>query len=120
MNPVRGEIWLVEFNPQKGTEIMRTRPAVVLTIKLFERQSTRLVVPIRHYEKHHDNITFYVLVDPSKQNKLDKRSTIDCIQVKSFDKTRFIHKIGTISEKELLEISKIVAFVAGYIQKISS
>ncbi len=116
LNPGRGEIWLVEFNPQVGTEIMKTRPAVILTIKLFESQSTRIIVPIRHYEPHHNEITFYVILEPSKQNKLDKKSTVDCIQIKSFDKIKFSRKIGNVTEKELTEISKIVAFAVGYLQ----
>jgi mRNA-degrading endonuclease toxin of MazEF toxin-antitoxin module len=38
MKPKRGEIWLVEFEPQRGAEIQKTRPAVVRSIKEKERK----------------------------------------------------------------------------------
>jgi len=30
--PLRGEVWRVEFNPTKGDEIQKLRPAVVISI----------------------------------------------------------------------------------------
>jgi mRNA-degrading endonuclease toxin of MazEF toxin-antitoxin module len=33
-----GEIWLVEYEPQRGAEIQKTRPAVVLSIKEIGRK----------------------------------------------------------------------------------
>jgi len=37
MRPKRGEIWLVEFEPQRGSEIQKTRPAEILSIGELEK-----------------------------------------------------------------------------------
>lgn len=114
MNPKRGEIWLVKFNPQVVTEIMKTRPAVVLTIKRFERRSTRVLVPMMDYKDHHDGMIFYLVLEPTKRNNIDKKSTVDCLQVKSFDMARFVYKIGEITEAEVTEMSKVVSYIVGH------
>ncbi len=46
INPARGEIWLVNFNPQIGAEIEKLRPAVVVSINAIGRLPLRIVVPI--------------------------------------------------------------------------
>jgi len=53
IKPSRGDVWLVEFEPQRGAEIQKTRPAVVLSIKELEKIPIRIVVPIREYKVHH-------------------------------------------------------------------
>jgi mRNA interferase MazF len=40
----RGEIWWVEFDPAVGTEIHKTRPAVILSNDAANRNLARLVV----------------------------------------------------------------------------
>lgn len=40
MRPKRGEIWLVEFEPQRGAEIQKTRPAEILSIGELEKSPT--------------------------------------------------------------------------------
>ena len=53
-NPIRGEIWLVSFDPQVAEEIKKTRPAVILSIKELRHLPMRTVVPIRNYEDFHE------------------------------------------------------------------
>jgi len=67
MKPKRGEVWLVEFEPQRGAEILKTRPAVVLSIKEIDKIPIRIVVPIREYKTHHEHILFFItLKQPGK------------------------------------------------------
>lgn len=97
----QSEIWLVEFEPQVGSEIMKTRPAIILTNNALEKLSTRIVVPIRDFKPSHDLVAYFISIKPDKINNLVKESTIDCSQVKSFDISRFKKKIGKI-EVDLL------------------
>ena len=96
--PKQNEIWLVEFEPQIGTEIMKTRPAVVLTNTALEKLSTRIIVPIRDFKPTHDLVSYFISIKPNKLNNLVKESTIDCSQIKSFDISRFKKKIGEIND----------------------
>ena len=43
----RGEIWLVNFDPTIGSEIKKTRPAIILSRQPFNRlRRTVIVVPL--------------------------------------------------------------------------
>jgi|OpeIllAssembly_1097287.scaffolds.fasta_scaffold816553_2 mRNA interferase MazF len=113
MRPKRGEIWLVEFEPQRGAEIQKTRPAVVLSIKEIEKIPIRIVVPIREFKAHHEQIIFFIALQPTRENGLSKLSSVDCTQVKSFALERFIKRLGAVSESELREITEAVGLCIG-------
>ena len=44
--PKRGEIWLVDFNPTRGAEIQKQRPALVVNSDAIGRLPIKLVAPI--------------------------------------------------------------------------
>ena len=47
MTPARGEIWWVRLDPTLGSEIRKTRPALVLTADVLNRmRQTVVVVPL--------------------------------------------------------------------------
>ncbi len=89
----RGEIWLVNFAPQIGAEIQKNRPALVVSAQGLMPLATRIVVPFRDRKPH--------------------QSTADCSQVKSFDKARFLHKIGEVSHTELQSLLESLALCLG-------
>lgn len=113
INPKRGEIWLIDFEPQVAEEIKKKRPAVILSIKSLKNLPMRIVVPIRDYKGHHDDLFYMLTIEPNKKNSLVKKSTIDCSQLKAFSIKRFIKKIGEVSEKELEVISDTSSYCIG-------
>ena len=45
--PERGEIWWVALDPTLGSEIRKTRPCVIVSVKVLnERRRTVIVVPL--------------------------------------------------------------------------
>jgi mRNA interferase MazF len=46
VEPKRGEVWRVEFDPSRGAEIRKRRPAVVVSINAVGKLPLRVVVPI--------------------------------------------------------------------------
>jgi mRNA interferase MazF len=47
MNPHRGEMWWVNLDPTRGSEIKKTRPCIILgTNVLNERRRTVVIVPL--------------------------------------------------------------------------
>ena len=104
----RGEIWLVDFEPQVGSEINKQRPALVLTADVLQRLPVVTVLPIRERKAHHSKQFYFIGLLPSKINGLKKESSIDCIQIKSFTKERCIRKLGIIDKEELLEVEAAV------------
>jgi mRNA interferase MazF len=110
---IQGEIWLVNFQPQVKTEITKTRPALILSDTALQGLSTRIVVPFRDTKSHHSSIAYYVIVQPNATNGLGKVSSIDCSQIKSFDTSRFVKKIGDISPNELERVIQSVCMCIG-------
>jgi mRNA interferase MazF len=116
INPKPGEIWWIEFEPQVGEEIMKTRPAVVLSISDVSHLNTRYVVPIRDFKDFHAGIYYYIPVIPDNKNGLKKKSSVDCNQAKSVSLKRFSGKIGTLKKEEIKELAKTVSFLMGHLE----
>lgn len=114
INPKRGEIWLVEFDPQVGEEIKKTRPAVVLSIEAMTHLKTRYVVPIRDNKAFCEGIYYFYPLLPDTSNKLKKPSMVDCSQAKSVSLIRFVRKTGgRLDEVALQEIASTVGYLIG-------
>ncbi|MCC7438599.1 MAG: type II toxin-antitoxin system PemK/MazF family toxin [Armatimonadetes bacterium] len=111
-NPERGEVWLINFEPQTGSEILKTRPGVVINHSGLRRLPVRIVVPIRNWQPHHIAF-FFIRLEPTPDNGLSKTSNVDCSQVKSFDLQRFTKRLGVVTDDELNEIVNAVALAIG-------
>ncbi|MEY5040625.1 MAG: hypothetical protein RLZZ414_153 [Bacteroidota bacterium] len=87
------EIWMVDFNPTKGQEISKLRPAIVVNDQRLGKLNLRVVVPITDVKLanvwHHE-------ITPSKANGLSKNSAADCFQLKSLSCDRFVKKLGSL------------------------
>lgn len=104
INPKRGEIWLVEFDPSVGTEIQKTRPALIISNDIANDKSSKItVVPLTSRIKP---LSIVVIIEPDELNKLDKQSLIRVPDVCTFDKLRLRNKIGKLSSEKLKEVDK--------------
>ena len=50
VDPKRGEIWRVDFEPVEGSEIGKLRPALVIGDETLGRLPVRIVVPITGWD----------------------------------------------------------------------
>lgn len=110
-----GEIWLVDFNPAKGDEIKKRRPAVVISSDKFGILDVKVVVPITEWNVKYDNLVWMTEIDSDKINMLDKKSAADAMQIKSVSIKRFIKMIGKISADKLEDIKTSIAIIIEYI-----
>ncbi len=113
MRPRRQEVWLVAFEPQIGAEIQKTRPAVIISAAAIENLPVLLVVPFRDRKSHHSNAPFLTAIQPTPQNGLDKDSSADCAQVKSFARERFVKKLGILTDDDFQQVIDGVALCIG-------
>lgn len=112
--PKRGEIWLVGFDPTIGTEIKKTRPAVVISSDAVGRLPIKLVAPLTDWKEHYSHNIWHVRINPDKINGLAKVSGADALQLRGMDRQRFIKKLGRVSESTLEEIVLAVTAVIEY------
>jgi mRNA interferase MazF len=111
----RGDIWRVRFNPVIGSEMDKTRPAVVVSSDAMIGHPVRLVVPITSWDRDYATWTWVVQIKHTKLNGLENVSAADTTQTRSVaaNVDRFRLKLGTL-ESDLLE--EIVASIATVIE----
>ena len=51
MAPQKGEIWLIDFDPVTGSEIGKSRPAIVISSNSIGKLPLRIVVPVTSWQK---------------------------------------------------------------------
>lgn len=109
--PLRGEVWRVEFNPTKGDEIQKLRPAVVISTDSFNPLKTKLVVPLTTWQDRFSNAQWMVKIVADDINGLDHDSAADALQLRCVSYERFMTKLGVIPASVLDEIATAIAIV---------
>ena len=100
----RGEIWLVNFDPTIGSEIKKTRPAIIVSSQPFNRlRRTLVVVPL---SSAHDQTEFPLLIAIRSTGR-PAVAVVD--QLKAAAKERFIRKLGIANADEMEQISEALA-----------
>jgi len=87
--PQRGDVWLVGFDPTLGSEIRKTRPAVVISSDAVGRLPVKLVAPVTDWKTHYAANVWHVRIDPEPDNGLSKTSAVDALQIRGMDRQRF-------------------------------
>jgi mRNA interferase MazF len=111
--PKRGEIWQVQFDPSIGAEIRKRRPAVVMNLEGIGRLPLRIVVPITDWQSAFEGFSWFVFLPASTDNGLSKDSGADAFQVKSVSESRFVRKLGVVTDDQLDEIASAIALCVG-------
>jgi mRNA interferase MazF len=112
-SPKRGEIWMVNFDPQVGQEIRKLRPAFVLSLDVIGRLPLRIVAPITEWDERYRTCPWFVRLKPTAGNGLTKESGVDGFQVKSVSVQRFNRRIGHVPKETCEEIAAAVALCIG-------
>jgi mRNA interferase MazF len=112
--PIRGEVWLVSFDPTIGAEIRKTRPAIVVSSDGVGKLPIKLVAPITEWKDAFGDSAWLVRIDPDSQNGLSKTSTADTLQLRGMDLRRFVSRLGQISPQLMEEIAAAIAIVVEY------
>ena len=100
-----GEVCWVNFDPSVGPEIMKTRPAVVVSVPFVAALDLRIVVPILTRKDDHGDYPWLIPVAPSAANGLDRLGSADTSQLKSLSrKDRFKSPTGRLSAEDLAEV----------------
>jgi mRNA interferase MazF len=110
----RGEIWLVNLDPTIGSEIRKTRPAVILSSDLVGILPLKVIVPFTEWKDRYAQAPWMVQVDPEEQNGLSKSSAADTLQIRSVSQQRLVKKLGALSS---MQVAKIVQAVMTVLQR---
>lgn len=114
VDPCRGEVWIIRFDPSIGDEIQKERPAVVVGLDGINRLRLRIIVPLTKWKPDYSMHVWKIHVLPRDENGLSAESAADCVQVKSLSVNRFVRKLGFLTTNELEDIAAAVALCVGY------
>ncbi len=92
----QGEVWLINLEPTIGSEIRKTRPAVIVNDDVIGKLPLKVIVPITDWKDKYAVAPWMVKLVPNRINKLTKVSTADCFQVRSVSEQRFVKKLGEV------------------------
>ncbi len=112
-SPKRGEVWMVRFDPSAGAEIRKIRPAVVANLDAIGRLPLRIVVPVTDGKAEYASLSWFAHLPATAENGLSKDSGADAFQVKSVSETRFVRRLGEVSDAQMEEIASAIALCVG-------
>ena len=110
----RGDVWLANLNPTRGSEQAGIRPVLVFQNNVInEFTTTLLTIPLT------TNLRRAVLPSCVKIEKgeggLESDSVALCHQMRALDKKRLQRRLGTVSHYIIEEIENCVLFTTGII-----
>ena len=104
--PHRGEIYLVEFDPSRGHEIQKTRPAVIIQNDIGNRYSSVTIVAAVTSKLSPTPYPVEVGVAPSKGNGLALPSAINLGQIRSVDRERLVKRLGALNAATMRRVDE--------------
>lgn len=114
MTVKRGDIWLADLNPIRGSEQAGTRPVLVFQNDAINGFTTTvLAIPLT------TNLRRAALPScvqiAQGEGGLSSDSVALCHQLRVLDKSRLIHKIGTVGAKTIAEVEGCALFTLGIV-----
>ncbi len=108
----QGEIWELFFDPIKGSEQGGYRPAVIISGNLLNKHLNVVIVcplttSIKNYKGN-------LILNPSNENGLSKKSEVLTFHIRSVSKNRFGNKTGSISIKKVNTIKQTLNDILRY------
>jgi len=108
--PKRGDIWLVNFNPGRGSEQRGIRPAVIIQNDVGNRYaSTTIVAAITTTIK-----PYPVTVKLGKgEGGLNRASMINLAQILTIDKSRLERRLGSLVTERMDAVDEALLISLG-------
>jgi mRNA interferase MazF len=115
IQPLRGEIYLVSFNPTIGAEIQKTRPATILQNDIANEYSPMTIVPTITSQFEDKLYPTEVLIQPP-EGGLTINSVVLLNQIRSLDKKRLVKRLGKLTDETMMLIDRAIQISLGLVK----
>jgi len=98
LNLKRGDVYWVDLDPTRGSEIRKMRPCVLVgATPINQARRTVVVVPLSTAGKPRPPIAVPVF-------RLEKQVVAVCDQIRAVDKARLIKEAGSMSKEDMARL----------------
>jgi mRNA interferase MazF len=105
--PRRGEVYWVSLDPTVGTEIAKTRPALVISNDIGNQHSDRVIIAPLTSGGIGRVYPFEVLVSAGEAG-LPRASKVVLDQIRTVDKLRLGARMGSLSARRMSDVDRAI------------
>ena len=105
------DIWLVNLEPAKSTDIKEVKPCVLFSDDKVEDYSLKVIAPLTDFQEKFEIEPWVVKIVPDDNNNLVDVAAIDLFQIRLVEKEHFIKKTGSISDDDLFRVLEALSDV---------
>lgn len=102
---LRGEIWLVNFNPGRGSEQKGIRPALIVQNDVGNRYAATTIVAAMTTTLKKYPVTVFL---NRHEGGLKEPSMVNLAQVLTIDKARLMKRLGAVKAEKLREVDTAI------------
>jgi mRNA interferase MazF len=113
--PRRGEVYLVTFDPTVGSEIQRTRPALIIQNDIANRNSPITIVAAITSQFEEPLYPTEVHIAPP-EGGLTTASVVLLNQMRSIDRRRLVRRLGRVSAATMERVNRAIQLSLGLIE----
>lgn len=112
--PRRGEIYLVSFDPAVGSEIKKTRPALILQNNIANRYSPVTIVAAVTSQFTQPPYPTEVFIE-APHGGLSADSVVLLNQIRTIDKRRLVKRLGSLGNEAMSQVDRALQISLGLV-----
>jgi mRNA interferase MazF len=113
--PRRGDVYLVNFDPTLGSEIRKTRPALILQNDIANRHSPITIVAAIS-SKYDDTLYPTEVLIPQPEGGLNVDSVALLNQIRSIDRQRLTKRLGAVRPGTMEKVERALQISLGLLK----
>jgi len=113
---LKGEVYLVRFDPVEGSEVGKTRPALIIQNDIANRTSPVTIVAAISSQFNPSHLYPTEVLIKTGEAGLTVDSVVLLNQIRTIDKARLLSLIGKVEAQTMLEVERAIKISFGLLR----